>query len=94
MLFHMKVEFIAFLYYDICLSAEWGMLSFFLCIYFGLTTNQTIHSLNSLALFYGYVRPSRQISGLCPKGYQSSSKGRHTLYIHKPQPLDEYIFTT
>ena len=28
--------------------------------------NETTHSLKSLALFYGYVRPSRRISGLFP----------------------------
>ena len=43
------------------------MVSFWLCIYFGLTANKTTHSLKSLALFYGYVRPTRRISDLYPK---------------------------
>ena len=46
------------------LSKEWGMISFYHCIYFALTANQKTRSLKSLAVFYGYVWPSRQISGL------------------------------
>ena len=56
MLFHMGGgELITFPFNNTCLSTEWGMISFCLCIYFELTANQTTHSLKSLALFYVYV---------------------------------------
>ena len=67
MLFHMKGKFITFPFNNTCLSTKLGI-SFCLCICFGLTANQTTHNLKSLALFYGYVRPSRRVGGLYPYG--------------------------
>ena len=66
--------FITFPFNNTCLSTEWGVISFCLYIYFGLTANQITHSLKSLPLFYGYVRPSRPISGLYPTGFVQETR--------------------
>ena len=55
--FH-KGGFIIFPLNHTCLSTQWYMISFWHCIYYGLTLNQTTHSLKSLALFclaYAYI---------------------------------------
>ena len=80
------------------------MISFCLCIYFGLTANQTTHSVKSLTLFYGYVRHSRRISSLYPTcQYTISLIGAGVMYeteyymlniFGAPLPLPIRIFST
>ena len=64
MLFLLKEEFIIIPISVTYLSTGWGMIFFCHCISLRLIANQTMQSLKFLAPFYGYVRPSKQISGL------------------------------